>query len=46
MTEWRDFIPADRTVVNRLRRKISAILPEKIKSAVKALVPLISKIGQ
>jgi len=46
MTEWRDFIPADRTVTNRLRKEISAILPEKIKRAIKAFVPLISKIGQ
>jgi lipopolysaccharide biosynthesis glycosyltransferase len=43
MTEWRDFIPADRTVANMLRKQVSAILPAKAKLLLKAAVPLISK---
>ena len=31
MTEWRDFVPGDRTVVNRLRKRIAGILPKKQK---------------
>lgn len=37
MTEWRDFVPADRTLMNRLRKFVSAILPEKTKRGIKAL---------
>ena len=28
MTEWRDFVPPDRTLLNRIRKVVSAILPE------------------
>jgi lipopolysaccharide biosynthesis glycosyltransferase len=31
LTPWHDFRPPDRTVANRLRRFVSAILPERIK---------------
>jgi lipopolysaccharide biosynthesis glycosyltransferase len=41
MTEWRDFVPEDRTVMNRLRKGISAILPEKAKKGLKTLAPMI-----
>jgi lipopolysaccharide biosynthesis glycosyltransferase len=40
MTEWRDFVPADRTVLNRIRKRLSAILPEKTKTVLKALMRL------
>jgi lipopolysaccharide biosynthesis glycosyltransferase len=43
MTEWRDFIPADRTVANMLRKRVSAILPRKAKDILKALISLTSK---
>ena len=42
MTEWRDFVPEDRTVANILRKRLSPLLPDKIKRGLKALVPLIS----
>jgi lipopolysaccharide biosynthesis glycosyltransferase len=42
MTEWRDFVPEDRTLANIFRKRLSALLPEKIKRGLKALVPLIS----
>jgi lipopolysaccharide biosynthesis glycosyltransferase len=44
MTEWRDFVPEDRTLANRLRKQLSAILPEKTKRGLRALTPLISKV--
>ena len=28
MTEWRDFVPADRTPLNRLRKITSVLLPD------------------
>jgi lipopolysaccharide biosynthesis glycosyltransferase len=37
MTEWRDFVPPDRTLVNMLRKRLSAILPEVFKASLKAL---------
>ncbi len=40
MTEWRDFVPEDRTAVNWLRKRISAILPEKAKTLLKHAVRL------
>lgn len=44
MTEWRDFVPGDRTAVNRLRKRIAGILPEKAKTLLKPVVlPMISK---
>lgn len=38
MTEWRDFVPIDRTPANILRKGISAMLPTRIKSRLKQLV--------
>ncbi|HEY2537953.1 MAG TPA: glycosyltransferase family 8 protein [Stellaceae bacterium] len=42
MTEWRDFVPEDRTVLNRFRKQISAILPATAKRPLKALATRIS----
>jgi lipopolysaccharide biosynthesis glycosyltransferase len=39
MTEWRGFLPPDRTVVNGLRKLSSAILPKGVKKALKAVLP-------
>jgi hypothetical protein len=41
MTEWRDFVPEDRTVPNILRKRLSALLPGRIKTALKSLAPAI-----
>ena len=38
MTEWRDFVPADRTPLNRMRKTLSGILPPQLKAALKAAV--------
>jgi lipopolysaccharide biosynthesis glycosyltransferase len=38
MTEWRDFVPKDRTIVNRLRKSLAPILPEKAKAVLKSFV--------
>jgi lipopolysaccharide biosynthesis glycosyltransferase len=38
MTEWRDYIPPDRTPLNRLRKAVSAILPDSVKSLLKKKV--------
>lgn len=38
MTEWRDFVPVDRTPLNMLRKTVSAILPERIKPILKAML--------
>jgi lipopolysaccharide biosynthesis glycosyltransferase len=37
MTEWRDFVPPDRTAANILRKRLSAILPKTFKEALKKL---------
>jgi lipopolysaccharide biosynthesis glycosyltransferase len=37
MTEWRDYVPPDRTPVNRIRKKISAILPSSLKRKLKTV---------
>jgi lipopolysaccharide biosynthesis glycosyltransferase len=39
MTEWRDFVPPDRTAVNRLRKSMSAVLPTRVKEILKASLP-------
>ena len=31
LTEWRDFVPPDRTGVNAFRKLLAAVLPEAIK---------------
>jgi lipopolysaccharide biosynthesis glycosyltransferase len=38
MTEWHDFVPADRTLVNRLRKVVSAIMPERLKRPLKMII--------
>jgi lipopolysaccharide biosynthesis glycosyltransferase len=38
MTEWRDFVPPDRTLINRIRKTISAVLPEPSKKVLKRAV--------
>jgi len=45
ITEWRDFVPADRTLINRLRKFFSLMLPQNVKRMLKALVPLFSNSG-
>lgn len=40
MTEWRDFIPPDRTVLNKLRKAGSAILPKRAKKVLKKILQL------
>jgi lipopolysaccharide biosynthesis glycosyltransferase len=41
LTEWRDFVPEDRTIMNRLRKGVSTILPERVKRGLKTLAPTI-----
>ena len=38
MTEWCAFVPADRTLVNRLRKVMSAVLPECLKRLAKTII--------
>ena len=38
MTEWRDYVPPDRTPLNRVRKGISAILPDPVKGLLKAAI--------
>jgi lipopolysaccharide biosynthesis glycosyltransferase len=38
MTEWRDFVPSDRTPINRLRKGVSLILPAPLKHLLKQIV--------
>jgi lipopolysaccharide biosynthesis glycosyltransferase len=38
MTEWRDFVPPDRTLLNKVRKAISAVLPEPSKRILKRAV--------
>jgi lipopolysaccharide biosynthesis glycosyltransferase len=40
MTEWRDFVPPDRTLVNRMRRFGSAVLPARLKTPIKRFLSL------
>ncbi len=37
MTEWRDFIPPDRTALNRVRKWVSPILPGSLKEFLKTI---------
>ena len=39
MTEWRDFVPPDRTPINRLRKLASVVLPARAKPLLKLLLP-------
>jgi lipopolysaccharide biosynthesis glycosyltransferase len=38
MTEWRDFVPVDRTPINRLRQGVSAVLPKSIRKLLKIIL--------
>jgi len=38
MTEWRNYIPPDRTLKNRIRKLVSAVLPQPVKNLCKAAV--------
>jgi len=38
MTEWRDFVPPDRTPLNRLRKVLSGVLPASVKAGLKAAI--------
>jgi lipopolysaccharide biosynthesis glycosyltransferase len=38
MTEWRDYVPPDRTPLNRLRKMVSRLLPEPIRNSLKAVL--------
>lgn len=38
MTEWRDFVPADRTPLNRIRKHVSAMLPGQVKAVLKTVL--------
>jgi lipopolysaccharide biosynthesis glycosyltransferase len=37
MTEWRDFVPIDRTPMNRLRKGLSLVLPAPVKQFLKQI---------
>ncbi len=37
MTEWRDFVPPDRTLANILRKRVAEILPSKLKELLKPI---------
>jgi lipopolysaccharide biosynthesis glycosyltransferase len=41
MTEWRDYVPPDRTPLNRLRKVMSSILPNSVKGLVKTVVAML-----
>ncbi len=44
MTEWWDFVPADRTLLNRLRKGMSAVLPGSVKRPLKrVLAPIANR---
>jgi lipopolysaccharide biosynthesis glycosyltransferase len=38
MTEWRDFVPPDRTLSNRLRKLAGAILPDRVKAVLRTVI--------
>jgi lipopolysaccharide biosynthesis glycosyltransferase len=38
MTEWRDFVPADRTPLNRFRKITSVLLPDSAKTVLRSFV--------
>jgi lipopolysaccharide biosynthesis glycosyltransferase len=43
MTEWRDFVPEDRTMMNMLRKHASTIVPLTVKERLRTLTSLIFK---
>jgi len=38
MTEWRNYVPPDRTPLNRLRKAVAAVLPEAAKARIRAAI--------
>lgn len=38
MTEWRDYVPPDRTPLNRVRKLVSAALPQPVKNLFKTAI--------
>lgn len=38
MTAWRDYVPYDRTPMNRLRKLASRLLPRRVKTGIKAVI--------
>ena len=46
MTEWRDFVPPDRTPLNRIRKGVSAVLPRGAKALLKARLAQIARSGR
>ena len=42
MTEWHNFVPEDRTMLNIVRKKLSPIIPEKAKKYLRGLAAMIS----
>jgi lipopolysaccharide biosynthesis glycosyltransferase len=38
MTEWRDYVPPDRTPLNILRKGLSSILPDPVKHRLKSII--------
>ena len=46
MTEWRDFVPPDRTPLNRIRKGVSAALPRQAKTMLKAGLAQLARSGR
>ena len=42
MTEWRDYVPPDRTPLNRLRKMVSGILPDPVRNLLKSVTTQIA----
>jgi lipopolysaccharide biosynthesis glycosyltransferase len=38
MTEWRDYVPPDRTPINMVRKAVSTILPQPLKNVLKSVL--------
>jgi hypothetical protein len=38
MTEWRNYVPPDRTLMNMMRKGISAMTPAPVKRALKTMI--------
>jgi lipopolysaccharide biosynthesis glycosyltransferase len=45
MTEWRDYVPPDYTPLNRVRKAISAVLPQSIKDLFKVAIAQVTGSG-
>jgi lipopolysaccharide biosynthesis glycosyltransferase len=41
LTEWRNFVPEDRTFLNRIRKAVSMILPKRVKAILKRVASLV-----